>query len=105
MVKVSCSYVVKGERGSTFSDSAKRPSLNEIAVYLYAPGRPAARLSACSLAAAYVGPAFTSFRQSLLQKKHSPVRPKIQSMLLPRMRYSRSENIDILAACHHTITT
>ena len=52
------------------------------------------------LASFYMGPAFTAFRQSLLTEKALPVRSKIRSMLLPRMRYPRNKNIDVFAAYH-----
>ena len=50
------------------------------------------------LALFYMGPAFTSFRQSLLTEKALPVHPMLRIKLLPRMRYPRNENIDVLAA-------
>ena len=46
MVKVSCLYVVRGERGVLFLFPAKRPPRKNRAVQMLAPGRPTALLSA-----------------------------------------------------------
>ena len=100
VVKVSCSYVVRGERGVLFLFPAKRPPRK---IALSSCSRRAGQrrcFQRICLAAFYRGPAFTSFRQSLPTEKSLLVRPKPQTILLPRTRYSRNKNIDVLAPCH-----
>ena len=98
---VSRSYVVMGERGVIFLFSAKRPPPSERrVVQLPAPGRPAALLSAYLLGNFLLGPAFTSFRQSLPTEKSLPVRPKLRIIQAARTRYPRNKNIDVLVSCH-----
>ncbi len=65
--------------------------------------RPAARLSACYPVVAYVGPVFAALRQSLLQKKHSPVRPQPRFWQSARTRFSRNKNIDVLVSSSRNI--
>ena len=100
MLKVSCSYVVKGERGVLFLFPAKRP-LRKIELSSY-PRRAGQRrfFQRIVLASFYMGPAFTAFRQSLLTEKALPVRPKLRISPLSGTRRSHYKNIDVLAACH-----
>ena len=100
MIMVSSSYVVRGERGVIFLFSAKRPPRKiELSSYLRRAGQRRCFQRIC-LAASYRGrPSLRSGSRSL-QKNHSPVRPKLRPILLPRTRCSRNKNIDVLAACH-----
>ena len=105
MVKVSCSCVVRGERGVLFLFPAKRPPRKiELSSY---PRRAGQRrcFQRIILVSFYMGPAFTAFRQSLLTEKALPVRPKLRIRLLPRTRCFRNKNIDELVAYHHKIAT
>ena len=101
VVKVSCSYVVRGGRGVLFLFPAKRP-LRKIELSSY-PRRAGQRrfFQRIILASFYMGPAFTAFRQSLLTEKALPVRPKLWIMQSARTRCSRNKNIDVFAACFH----
>ena len=99
-VKVSCSYVVRGERGVLFLFPAKRPPRKiELSSYSRRAGQRRF-FQRIILASFFMGPAFTTFRQSLLTEKALPVRPKLRIRLLPRTRCSRYKNIDVLVAYH-----
>ena len=75
MIKVSCSYVVRGERGVIFLFSAKRPPRKiELSSYLRRAGQRRCFQRIC-LADFYRGrPSLRSGSRSL-QKNHSPFAP------------------------------
>ena len=87
--------------GVIFLFSAKRPLRKvELSSYSRRAGQRRCFQRIC-LVAFYRGrPSLRSGSRSL-QKNHSPVRPKLRPILLPRTRCSRYKNIDVLAACHY----
>ena len=103
MINVSCSYVVRGERGVLFLFPAKRPPRK---IELSSCSRRAGQrrcFQRIVLASFYMGPSFTTFRQSLLTEKALPVRPKLRISLLPRTRCSRNKNIDVIVASSRNV--
>ena len=94
MLKVSRSCVVRGERGVIFLFSAKRPPRKrELSSYLRRAGQRRCFQRICLAAFGRGRPSLRSGSRSL-QKNHSPVRPKLWPILLPRTRCSRNKNID-----------
>ena len=86
--------------GVIFLFSAKRPLRKvELSSYLRRAGQRRS-FQRIYLVEFCMGPAFTTFRQSLPTEKSLPVRPKLRINLLPRTRCSRSKNIDVLVAYH-----
>ena len=92
--------VTWGGRGVLFLFPAKRPPRKiELSSCSRRAGQRRCFQRIC-LAASYRGrPSLRSGSRSL-QKNHSPVRPKLRPILLPRTRCSRNKNIDVLAAYH-----